>query len=58
MTMETTKPKLSIDTTEARAEMDLKSSFRRTEEVAQYARSEVANGIARRAQEGRRTDAN
>ena len=52
MTMETTKPKLSIDTTEARAEMDLKSSFRRTEEVAQYARSEVSNGIARRAQDG------
>ena len=32
--------------------MDLKSSFRRTEEVAQYAQSEVSNGIARRAQDG------
>ena len=32
--------------------MDLKSSFRRTEEVAQYAHSEVSNGIARRAQDG------
>ena len=50
--MNTTKPKLSIDTTEARAEMDLKSAARRTEEVAQYARSEVSNGIARRAQDG------
>lgn len=52
MTIKTMKPKLSIDTVEARAEMDLKSSFRRTEEVAQFARSEVSNGIARRAQDG------
>lgn len=53
MTMQTTKSRLSIDTTQARADMDLKSAARRTEEVAQYARSEVSNGIARRAQDGR-----
>ncbi|KXH84139.1 DUF6470 family protein [Sporosarcina sp. HYO08] len=53
LTTKTTKPRLSIDTTEARADLDLKSSFRRTEEVTQYSRSEVFNGIARRAQDGR-----
>jgi len=52
MTINTTKSRLSIDTTQARADMDLKSSARRTEEVAQYAQSEVSNGIARRAQDG------
>ncbi|NYF23923.1 DUF6470 family protein [Sporosarcina sp. JAI121] len=52
MTMQTRKSRLSIDTTQARADMDLKSSAQRTEEVAQYAQSEVSNGIARRAQDG------
>jgi hypothetical protein len=52
MTINTTKSRLSIDTTEARADMDLISSSRRTAEVAQYARSEASNGIARRAQDG------
>ncbi|MBM7607972.1 hypothetical protein JOD29_001216 [Lysinibacillus composti] len=50
--METTKSKLSIDTTEARADLDLKSSRRRTSEVAQHSQEEAMNGIARRAQEG------
>lgn len=52
MTINTSKSRLSIDTTEARADMDLISAARRTEEVAQYARSEAFNGIARRAQDG------
>lgn len=52
MTINTTKSRLSIDTTQARADMDLKSAAQRIEEVAQYARSEVSNGIARRAQDG------
>lgn len=52
MTINTTKSRLSIDTTQARADMDLKSAAQRTEEVAQYARSEVSNGIARRADDG------
>ncbi|WP_318615795.1 DUF6470 family protein [Sporosarcina sp. YIM B06819] len=52
MTINTTKSRLSIDTTEARVDMDLMSSARRTEEVAQYARSEASNGIARRAEDG------
>ncbi|CAM3281456.1 DUF6470 domain-containing protein [Filibacter tadaridae] len=52
MSINTTKSKLSIDTTEARADMDLKSAARRTSDVAQYAQSQVSNGIARRAQDG------
>lgn len=52
MTINTMKSRLSIDTTEARADMDLKSAARRTSDVAQYAKSEVSNGIARRAQDG------
>jgi len=52
MTINTTKSRLSIDTTQARADMDLKSSAQRIAEVAQYAQSEVSNGIARRAQDG------
>jgi len=52
MKINTTRSRLSIDTTEARADRDLKSAARRTTEVTQYARSEVMNGIARRADDG------
>lgn len=50
--MSTTKPQLSIDTTENRADLDLKSAFKRTEEHAQLGKQGVMEGIARRAQEG------
>ena len=39
--MSTTSPQLSIDTTEARAELDLKSVFKRTEEFAQLGKQGV-----------------
>ena len=48
----TTRPQLSLDTTEARADVDMKSIFRRSEENAQFGRQSVMEGIARRAQEG------
>lgn len=48
----TTRPQLSVDTTEARAEVDMKSVFRRSEENAQYGKQSAMEGIARRAQEG------
>lgn len=48
----TTNPQLSVDTTEARAEIDLKSVFRRSEEYAQLGKQGAMEGIARRAQEG------
>ncbi|WP_391208020.1 DUF6470 family protein [Psychrobacillus sp. L4] len=51
-TMETTQPTLSIDTEQARADLDLMSSSRRTAEVADYGRQTALEGIARRAQEG------
>lgn len=51
--MSTTKPQFYLDTTEARAEIDLKSVFRRSEESAQLGYQGAMEGIARRAQEGR-----
>lgn len=48
----TTRPQLSVDTTEARAEIDMKSAARRTAEYAQLGRQGVMEGIGRRAQEG------
>ncbi|MBD8071397.1 DUF6470 family protein [Bacillus sp. PS06] len=50
--IETTPSRLTIDQTEAWADMDLKSMFRRTREEADKGRSDVMAGIARRAQEG------
>ena len=48
----TTRSQLSIDTTEARADVDMKSVFRRSEENAQFGKQGAMEGIARRAQEG------
>ena len=48
----TTRPQLSLDTTEARADVDMKSVFRRSEENVQFAKQSLMEGIARRAQEG------
>lgn len=50
--MSSTPAKLSIDTTEARADLDLKSVFKRIEEYAQLGKQGVMEGIARRAEEG------
>lgn len=50
--MSTTRPQLSIDTTENRADIDMKSVFRRSAENAQFGKQSLMNGIARRAQEG------
>lgn len=50
--MSSTKPQLSIDTTENRADIDMKSVFRRSAENAQFGHQSVMEGIARRAQEG------
>ncbi|MEK4406542.1 DUF6470 family protein [Sporosarcina sp. FSL K6-6792] len=49
----TTRPQLSLETTEARADIDMKSVFRRTNEYAQLGKQGAMDGIARRAQEGR-----
>lgn len=50
--MSSTRPQLSIDTTEVRADIDMKSVFRRSADNAQYGHQRVQEGIARRAQEG------
>ena len=50
--MSTTRPQLSLDTTEARADLDLKSVFRRSDEHAQLGKQGALEGMARRAQEG------
>lgn len=50
--MSTTKPQLSIDTTEARADLDLKSVFKRIDEYVQLGKQGALEGTARRAQEG------
>lgn len=52
-TIETTKPQLSIDTEQARADLDLMSASRRTAEVAQYAAQTAIEGLGRRAEEGK-----
>lgn len=51
--MSTTMPQLALDTTEARAEIDLKSVFKRSAENAQLGYQGAMEGIARRAEEGR-----
>lgn len=50
--MSTTRPQLSLDTTENRADIDLKSAFRRITDNAQYGKQKVQEGTGRRAQEG------
>src|SRR5690606_7769128 len=45
-------PQLSLDTTEVRADIDLKSPLRRSAENAQYGMQQLMESIARRAQEG------
>lgn len=50
--MSSTRPQLSLDTTEVRADIDLKSPLRRSAENAQYGMQQLMEGIARRAQEG------
>lgn len=44
--------KLTIDQTQARADMDLKSVFRRTEEFAQNGKQAWLEGLARRVRQG------
>lgn len=51
-TFQTTQPKLSIDSTQARAEADLKSISKRWDEVASYSRQSLLEGMGRRAQQG------
>lgn len=48
----TTNPQLSLDTNEVRADIDLKSIFKRNEEYARLGKQGALEGIARRAQEG------
>lgn len=48
----TTDPKLSIDTTENRADIDMKSIIRRMDENVQFGKQSVLEGMARRAEEG------
>lgn len=50
--MRTKQGKLSIDTTEARADVDLKSIFRRTEEAAQKGYEDWMKGLARMSRQG------
>ncbi len=52
LSINTQKGTLTIDQTQAWNDMDLKSVFVRTEEAAQLGRSDLLEGIARRAQEG------
>ena len=51
-TMKKTDPRLSIDTTEARADIDLKSGPRRVKEFAAEGLQAAIEGVGRRAQEG------
>ncbi|WP_163099296.1 DUF6470 family protein [Peribacillus alkalitolerans] len=52
VSMETIQGKLTIDQTEAWADMDLKSFFRRGDEFAQQGYQALLDGIARRVQDG------
>ncbi|MGM0876457.1 MAG: DUF6470 family protein [Bacillota bacterium] len=52
LTIRTTPSKLTIDQSQARADVDLKSIFRRTEEFAQTGYQDWLAGLARRAQQG------
>lgn len=52
LTMSTTKPKLLIDSTEARADVGLKSIGRVIEDLAAEAHQAVLEGTARRAEQG------
>ncbi|MFX3675299.1 MAG: DUF6470 family protein [Paenisporosarcina sp.] len=51
-TFQTTQSKLSIDSTQARADVDLKSIAKRWEEVASYSRQSLLEGMGSRAQQG------
>lgn len=51
--MSTTGPQMSIDTTETRADMNLKSFLKSTEEYAQLGKQGAMEGIGRRAEQGR-----
>jgi len=51
--MSTTSPQLFLDTTEARAELDLLSVFRSSAKSAQLGYQGAMDGIGRRAEEGR-----
>ncbi len=51
-TFRTTQPQLNIDSTQARAEVDLKSVSMRWEEVASYSKQSVSEGTNRRVSEG------
>lgn len=51
-TFQTTQPKLSINSIQARADVDLKSISKRWDEVASYSRQSLLEGMARRAQQG------
>ncbi len=48
----TTQPQLNIDSTQARADIDLKSVSMRWEEVVSYSKQSVAEGTNRRVLEG------
>jgi hypothetical protein len=52
MTVNRIPSKLTIDQSKARADVDLKSARQRIEDAAQQGQQSVAQGIARRAQEG------
>lgn len=52
MNMTRTPSKLTIDQTEAFADMDIKSIFRRSEEWAAEGKRAVGEGMGRRAEEG------
>ncbi|MEH7225052.1 DUF6470 family protein [Bacillus sp. JJ1566] len=52
ISMETTPPKLTIDQTEAWADMGLKNILRSIEELAQKGKEDTLVGIARRVQQG------
>lgn len=48
----TTRSQLSVDTTAIREDIDMKSTFKRTEEYAQLGRQAALDGVGRRAEEG------
>lgn len=50
--MSTTRPQLSLDTTENRTDIDLKSPLRRGAENGQYGMQQALEGAGRRASEG------
>ncbi|MEC0302017.1 DUF6470 family protein [Terribacillus saccharophilus] len=53
ITMHTTHSKLTIDQTQAWNDMDLKSVFKKTEDLVQLGKKSYLEGITRRVQEGK-----